>query len=151
MRSWGQAVWCAGSSGRASPAPPSQPPHLPAAAGAPLHARGAAPVQLVNWTSVENRTEFVSLADHCRHKMLLHLPGNSYAGKRASICLPAWQAWEGLSKLGCIHACQPACPCLPLPALRLSRLHAGPLACATPPAHSHCCAAPASYCHPQPN
>ena len=41
-------------------------------------------LQLVNWTFPEEAPEFVSLADHCAYRQLLHLPGNSYAG---AVCL----------------------------------------------------------------
>lgn len=43
-------------------------------------------LQLVNWTFSEEASEFVSLADHCAYRQLLHLPGNSYAG---AVCLGA--------------------------------------------------------------
>eukprot|EP00887_Chlorella_sp_A99_P005964 scaffold29.g5964.t1 len=38
-------------------------------------------VRLVNWSSVEERALFVPLVDHCQHRLLLHLPGNSYAAR----------------------------------------------------------------------
>lgn len=34
----------------------------------------------MNWTFPEEASQFVSLADHCAYRQLLHLPGNSYAG-----------------------------------------------------------------------
>ncbi|PSC71797.1 O-glucosyltransferase 1 [Micractinium conductrix] len=38
-------------------------------------------VQLVNWTQAEQAARFVPLTDHCRHRLLLHMPGNSYAAR----------------------------------------------------------------------
>jgi hypothetical protein len=40
-----------------------------------------APLQLIDWGSAEDAPLFVSLADHCRYRALLHLPGNAYAGE----------------------------------------------------------------------
>lgn len=42
---------------------------------------GVLDIQLVNWTSPAERQRFVPLTEHCAHKLLLHLAGNSYAGR----------------------------------------------------------------------
>ena len=61
--------------------------HLPAHQSPPHAAPPPHPTlptstpQLVNRTSAEERPRFVSLADHCRHKLLLHLAGNTYAAR----------------------------------------------------------------------
>lgn len=41
--------------------------------------------QLVNWTFPEEAPQFVSLSDHCAYRQLLHLPGNSYAGRYPTV------------------------------------------------------------------
>ncbi|KAL4420482.1 hypothetical protein ABPG75_010138 [Micractinium tetrahymenae] len=42
---------------------------------------GVLDIQLVNWTSPAEQRRFVPLTEHCGYKLLLHLAGNSYAGR----------------------------------------------------------------------